>query len=273
MRTSERRPRSKLVRLSAGTLLNAQALTTEKLQDAIAQGSGEAIAELGRRKRSEDVRKAAVLAALLLLSKRMSDRARDAIVDGRQHARREGARRLLAELTAVGVVLGATAIGSQSARHEILNGAQRRHEEDDAHAMVAADALAGAWRSAAFHAVTKAVRTGESIAETLAGMDGRMKPRIVRTATTETSQAYSAERRAALSDAIEHDKEFAASVRGDRLMREWVAMLDACEHCWPHDGERVDVGDSFGGGDEPGEMHPHCHCFDVLVTDAGEAAA
>ena len=50
------------------------------------------------------------------------------------------------------------------------------------------------------------------------------------------------------------------------MLREWSAMLEACERCWPHDGERVGLDEGFFGGDEPGSVHPRCQCSETIVS-------
>jgi hypothetical protein len=241
--------------MSSGALLLAAAFTQKKLRAAVGSSVDDAVAEMGRR---SDVRKAAGLVALLALSQRLSTRARGALLEGRQNARLAGARRLSVELGAVGVVL-------VLARHDAFS----RHDEDDAYATTAADALSVAWRGLAFAALSSAIRNDTDPAKALAKTGRPLLPSIDRTASTETARAFNDEHRRALKEATERDERIAVQLRLTRVLREWNAMLDACGRCRPHDGERVAYDDVFSGGDEPGGMHPRCMCTETLVTETG----
>lgn len=263
---------SRAARLNAGTLLNAQAVARRQLQAAIAASIQAAVADAARRQHDDRARKAAILALLLLASKRMAEQAKAAIVEGRRHARREGARRLATELVALGVTLKTGSWPMGFAAGVIVNGWQHRGHEDDLHATTAADALAVAWRAAAFRAASVALREDRDVAGAIQGTAAAMTPRAERTSDTEIAGAYSEERRLSLVDASTADPEFRDVVTRLRLVRRWVAMLDACPLCWPLDGELA-VDGRFDGGAEPGFMHPRCRCTDELVVASAEDIA
>ena len=88
-----------------------------------------------------------------------------------------------------------------------------------------------------------------------------IKKRLEGVAATEYSVAYNDEHHAVLVQMADRDPGLLALV-----MREWCAMADACERCWPHDGERVAIGESFSGGDVPGSVHPRCMCCETIVA-------
>lgn len=252
----------RLVRLSAGTLLNATDYTQKRLGAVVTETVREAAAEMAEHKR-QDRRRTAALVSLMLLSRRMSTRARDAVLDGRQHARTEATRRLAAELAAAGIA-GRTVIG---------HGHHDRHDEDDTYATTAGEALSVAWRGLALVALSAATRKDADPITAISKTQRMMEPRIVRIASTETAQAFNDEHRRALRETAENDSAFAAQLRDERVMRMWSAMLDACPVCWEHDGEKVEYNEDFIGGDVPGYMHPNCRCTEVLVTEAAALAA
>lgn len=250
--------RTTAAKRSAGALLLASDHTQRLLRTATAASVDEAVAEIGRRR---ELRKAAALVVLVTLSHKFTNRARGAILEGRQNARLAGAGRLGAELAALGIVI-------ELARQDAFS----RHDEDEAYASTAADALSVAWRGLAFAAVSASMRNDADPGPALAKIERPMLPRLDRTASTETSRAFNDEQRRALADAAARDERIAEQLRETRVMREWNAMLDACERCSPHDGERVAYTDSFSGGDEPGEMHPRCMCTATLVTESVAAS-
>ena len=208
--------------------------------------------------RRKDERDAIILAMLLAASKRMTDAAARSIADSRQSARDAAQRRLSMELKAAGITLAA---------HEWT--LRSRKDEDDGYAAHAADSLAGQWRSLAVAAVLGAARAEKTPAQAIRSTAIPMRLRVVRTAETEVARAYADEHDEALSDIVEHDRAFRdgelAEMLETRVMRQWSAMADACERCWPLDGIEVGIGEPFPGGAEPGGMHPRCRCIEVLV--------
>jgi len=255
----------RLVRLAAGTMLLAQASTKKKLAKTVAVHVDAVAAEAARR--HERDKKAAALALLLLGAKAMVPDLARSIVDGRADARKSARGRLFAELKAAGLALGAApwVFGN-------------RAEEDAAHAQLSAESLASQWQGLAAASLIAARRVEQPVAQAIRGTVRKMKDRTERTAATETAQAYSDEHREALRDLVRQDRQLAggewAAEAEAKLARQWSALLDACERCWPHDGETVGLNETFSGGDEPGFMHARCRCIEVIVeADAMSVAA
>lgn len=261
---------SKAAKLNAGTLIAAERDTSKTVRAAVDSSIAEASAQASRQERDSRIRQAALLAILALQSKHMTDRVHRALVDGRQNARKQGSRRLVLEMAALGYALAGQSGGVAGAI--AARGWQLRHDEDDHHATAASAALGIAWRAMATHAVLKAVRTEEDPVRAIRGTLAPMSRRIDRTAVTETAQAYGDERRVMLVDLGVNDSAFASFASRHRLQRKWIALADACPKCWDHDGELTGVSDTFSGGDEPGFMHVSCRCTDELVSEADEAA-
>ena len=88
-----------------------------------------------------------------------------------------------------------------------------------------------------------------------------MQAKIARTAETEAARAYNDEHLERARDMLA-----AGDLPPGALLREWSALIDACEACWPHDGERTGIDESFSGGEEPGSVHPRCRCSDIIVA-------
>lgn len=245
---------SKLAKLAAGALLLASQAAERKIKRAIEIGAADA-AEHATKERDRE-RAGAVLALLVGASRRMVPDLTAAILGGRTAAREAARRRLLAELKASGV-------GPPPA---VWPFAQR--SDDDIRAHAAAESLAVQWRGVAAANAAGAIRREESGAAAIRKTTQAMGARVRRTAVTESSQAYGDEHAQAIRDMVAQDERFgdgswAAAARG--LMREWSALLDACPACWPHDGERVGLDEQFSGGDEPGSVHAHCRCTELLV--------
>jgi len=251
-----------LARLGVGALLLAETSARKAIAKAVETHVDNAAAELQRRKDNE--RKAAALVLLLGGARAMSEDVRAAIVAGRKEAREAARRRLNAELKTAGIVIEA---------HEWVVG--NRMPEDTAHAASAAESLAGQWRGLAIAVTLAAKRKETSAASEVSTTIRPMRARIERTATSEIAQAYNDEHVAALRDIVEHDRAYRDGELADRietqLARQWSALVDACERCWPLDGVTVGINESFPGGDEPGSMHIRCRCIDVLV-EASESS-
>lgn len=238
----------KLVRLAAGALLLSQEHAAKAMRAAAAKHVAEAQAELQRR---DTDRKAALLLALLAVGHRLAESLTAAIVDGRQAARRAAARRLGIELTAVGIER------SDTVRPLLVAGAMARTQDDSTRAAIAAASLATQWRGLALASAAR----GRETAAALTRSKTLLASRIERTAITETAHAYNDEHRSLLVEAVRY-----GDIAEDAVMREWSALLDACERCWPLDGEQARVDESFPGGYEPGDVHPRCACVEIVVA-------
>lgn len=252
-------PRPRVERLAAGTILNATQASKKSLNAAVGETIAQAAAEISDRQRNDRVRKAELMAALLLLSKGMATKATAAIFASRQHARREGARRSIAELAALGVMVG------PAASSLMMAASLTRADEDNAHAHSAGESLAVAWRGMALYSLSAATRKEEDASKAIALTNRPMLKRVERTAETETAQAYSSEHREAIAEEIERDSELRLRVDAVRAVRRWSAFLEACPVCAEHDGEEVGIGESFEGGDEPGFVHPRCRCYECIL--------
>jgi hypothetical protein len=246
-----------LVKLSAGSLLLAQRDANASIAAAVNAHIDRAAAQAAKHQDNE--RKAALLVLLLLVAKAMAADARTAILGARTGARDASRARLNAELRAGGIVLAA---------HQWV--VAHRGDEDDAHAVSSADSLAGQWRGLAVASVMRARRLEKPLGEAIESTRAPMVARVDRTASTEVAQAFADEHSRALADVIDFDKTYRDGALADKIesemVREWVAMLDACDRCWPHDGEQVGINESFGGGDEPGFMHARCRCYEILTS-------
>ena len=245
-------PPDRLHRLAAGSLLLAKRRAAKLIETAAQQHIAETAVEAQRRDRE---RKTSLLVLLLLASRRMVPTLVAAIVAARHGARVASQRRLLAELKASGLDLAA------SSRPLMILAASERHQDDILRATMAAESLAAQWRGIALQAASSADRDGKDAARAIARSGQALKPRSERTAATESAHAYNDEHRELVRGFAKYDDEL-----DEMLMREWSAMIDACERCWPHDGERVGIDEAFSGGDEPGSMHPRCLCVEVIVS-------
>jgi hypothetical protein len=180
--------------------------------------------------------------ALLSEGRSMVPRLADAISVGRAEARRAARKALRAELVAAGVAL------------EVAGDEGRADAHDAATAAIVAESLVTQWRG---------------IASSLRDEDGDVpekklarafEPRLDRVARSETAEAYGDEHRASVARLARRYPEETAT-----LGKRWSALLDACERCWPHDGETVALDEEFSGGAVPGSVHPRCQCTEVLV--------
>lgn len=241
----------RLLRLAAGALLLSHRHAEKAMRAAAQHHIAEAAAQVEAERQD---RRAAVLLVLLAAGKRMADGLAGAIVTGRQAARKSAARRLAAELEAADVGIAG------SVRPLFAAGAIARAQEDAAKAAIAAESLAAQWRGIATAVTARGESHGGSPYRSIARTAELLKPRIQRTAETETGDAYNDEHRESLRDLVRYGE-----LEEDVLVREWSAMLDACPRCWPHHGEQTAIGESFAGGDEPGLMHARCRCIDVVV--------
>lgn len=165
-----------------------------------------------------------------------------AIARGRALARDDARSRLSKDLRVVGVDFDQRSLRSDEG-----------HLLDEGSAVVAGAALAASWRSNLLVLGTRAVRNGDAGTAIVTRVERRLSSSLDRTAETETSRAFSDERRSGTLLANRRSHE--------RIERRWIAMLDACEDCRDHDDE-ISVNGEFSGGDEPGAMHPRCCCVD-----------
>jgi hypothetical protein len=248
--------RKKARRASAGALLLAGDRATRTMMAAADTAIAGASHEL-RQHRQTDAKRVAALLVLLAASKRMSSALADAILTGRKEARTLAAGRLGAELRLVGVSSETGSPALLAASH----GA--RMQADVAEATIAAESLAGQWRGLASRAVLVAQRKGEDVAAAVSGTRVPLKSRVERTAESEATRAYNDEHAERARDLVAQ-----GDLDPSAVLREWSAEIDACEHCWPMDGERVKIDESFPGGYEPGEVHPRCRCSDIIVSAA-----
>lgn len=237
--------RTREERAAAGEVLIARDRVLARMRVVTKRAADEAAAESQRRDRET----AAVVAALLLVGRRLSAALGEAVIRGRAEARMAARRRLRAELLAAGAL---AALPSQ--------GRPRESRDATAAAKVAA-AVAAQWRAIAVLAVRASAREERDPAVALRATARAVDARLGRAAVTETARAYGSEHRQAAIEYAAANPEAAS-----KLLREWSAMIEACDRCWPHDGERTGLDESFSGGDEPGAMHPHCACVDTIVA-------
>lgn len=225
--------RTREEKAAAGAVLLVRDRAADDLSDearAAAQAARERV-----RGREEDA--AALAAALLYVGRKFARDAGNALARARAQARAAARKRLRAELAVAGVTLALPATS------------ESRDAHDTVLAAIVGESLAAQWRAVAF-AADRAGVPSEKV----------FRPRLERAATTEAARAYSDEHAAVLRELAAREPGVAV-----RLMREWSAMVDACERCWPHDGERAGLTESYAGGDEPGSVHPHCACVETVV--------
>lgn len=242
--------------MTARALILAERQTLQGTKAAVDEGVDQAVAAVSRH---PSANKAALLAAVVVAAQAMRRKSHSALVEGRQHARRKGAKRLAVELAALGLWLVPHAQAASI----------RRVSEDDLRSSAAADSLAGAWQAAAFAAVSTAILREADVARAVEATRADMKYRVIRTAATETSQAFNEERRELVRESLADDSSLATAARGGGgFFRVWDAMLDqrTCARCSGHDGETVGPGEPFSGGDEPGEVHPICRCIVTYIV-------
>lgn len=249
-------------RVSAGTLLLAEKDTRDDVSEALDESVDLAVADAVRETRRDRARKAALLALLLLGSRRMAGKLKDAILGGRQRARVKAAARARAELISVGITAAMADL--------VLGGHHARFGEDDTHATSAAEALAAAWQSMSVHIILRALRREDDVAAELSKTRQAIESRGIRTAVTETARAYNDEHEAAVTETAAGDATFAAALEAAQVVRVWDAILDmrTCAVCRDMHGEIAPVGGSFRGGWEPGLTHPLCRCIDIVCTHA-----
>lgn len=250
---------SKAATLAAGTLLIHRSRTSKVIRATVAEAI--ALAASHASTTSDDRAKTVAISAVVMASRSLAMRLAAAILLARQEARAAATHRLTRELATAGVTVRPGDLGHPSSRHE----------EDSTHATVAADSLAVAWRSLAAAAALSSLRKEQSAAAAIAATAGPMKARADRTALTEVATAYNDEHRAAILDGMAYRPDFRDAIDSAGIVREWSCRLEACDHCWPHDGEQVPIGESYSGGDEPGYVHPRCACTDLLVSTSAYA--
>jgi hypothetical protein len=245
-----------LARKSVGTLIHQQRNASRDLRDTFGEQVDKVAAKADSRRKEQ--RDAVVLALLLASSKRMAPDLSETIYDSRQAARAAARSRLSVELRTLGISLA----GYQWV-------VSNRRDEDRGYADHVADSLLAQWRGLAMGAVLGAARKERTAAQAIRSADSIMRPRLDRAAQSEVARAYSDEHAEAVRDVIEHDRTFRDGELADAIeqsvMRQWSAMADACARCWPLDGVTVGVNESFPGGEEPGYVHPHCQCIEILV--------
>lgn len=253
---------TRTLRLSVGTLLHAQDRTEALIAKVVSDEAARAAAEVSKKRE----RRAAVIAALLLASERLATAATAGIVRGRTLARDAATDRLVAELDDLGI--DAASLRRSASRPLVAAARRERAHEDTLHAESAGSALAGQWRAVAVASALGAMNRDRDPVDAVAKTPALMRARVLRTATTESTVAYNSEHAEAIADAVRYDGDLADKFAELEVMREWSAMIDACEKCWPLDGERVEVGETFSGGNEPGHVHAHCRCIEILVSEA-----
>jgi hypothetical protein len=246
---------ARAARISAGTLLILEQRARKALQRATDESIDGAMADLSR-VRTE--RRVAVIAALILSARAMSQKAQAAIRKSRDDARAAAGKRLRVELGAAGVTLPPASL---FALHT------PRAHEDDLRAQVAAESLAQAWRARAIVASGKATRLELPPMTAVDETRGGLHHLVYRTAATEVAQAYNDEHRAVLEELLENDAAMAEEIAGLKVVRVWDAILDrrTCPECAAHDGEMTPVGMPFSSGDEP-PLHPMCRCLSTMTT-------
>ena len=238
---------AKLARVAAGVLLLEERKANKAIRDAIAGRISQAAAEAEdkRRKRAE------MMTAILFFGSRMAHDAATAIKRSRAGARDAARGRLSHEL---GLAISV-----------LLDVKPERRALDDASAQQSGQSLANQWQGIAIASALSADRRDLSVSVSIRRTEKLMSKRVARTAATEVARAYSDEHLEAANDAAEAE----IIVRPD-WSRVWSAILDmrACQECAAHHGETVLLGESFSGGDEPGDMHPLCRCIDIVVPTA-----
>lgn len=229
-------------RVLAGTLLLAVRRTRRFLSTALdAATAGVALQLL-----TGDKTIAGVAAVASIAAPHLETMLVGAISRGRSLARDDARSRLSRDLRSVGIRFSEQELRSD---HGPV--------VDEGHAAVAGASLAAAWRSRVLVLGSQAVRRGDAPAGVVRRASRVLGSSLDRTAETETSRAFSDERRGGVFIANRRSEE--------RVERRWIAMLDACRDCAGYDGE-VSVGGVFSGGAEPGEMHIRCLCLDEPVV-------
>jgi hypothetical protein len=244
-----RKKRTREEKLAAGALL----LARRRARKLVVAAAAPVIAQAAVDARGKG--RAAVLGALLLSGRWLSAEVAQALVAARQGARQAAGRRLDAELRGLGVER------SRSARPLFQRAAAARVAEDEASAAIVGDSVASQWRGIAASSVYQTGDPERSEVEArIRRSSSLLKSRIERAADTEVSKAYADEHRATAAEFSRYEDD----VDSGKLVRQWVALLDACERCWPNDGEQVGLEETFPAG-EPGDMHPRCACYPIIV--------
>jgi hypothetical protein len=222
------------IRASLGSLLLAEKSTTKALRETVRDASDRLHAEAGRQ---HDER---ILILILLSSKQLSvDLERD-LHESKRVARDTGAKRLQMELRAAGSLAAIALLHSN---------------RKDVQVKTSAEALALAWRQRAVYLALRSGHAGTSPAAAMTGLAKSIDPNVVRTARTETAQAYN-----------DGHVEASKGVDVSGIMDRWDAMLEACGVCADMDGDLTPLGEPFTSGEEPGYVHPHCRCARTAVA-------
>jgi len=237
--------RTREERAAAGEILLARDQTLARMRAAARAAASDAAEKADRK----DWERAAVAAALLLIGRKLGASLGAAVIRGRAEARMAARRRLRAEFG----LLGAAAALPATSR--------ARETRDATAAAKVAGSIATQWKALALLALRDAAKAEKDPGAALRATERAIAPSLDRAAATETARAYNGEHRAAALDFARANPEAAS-----KMLREWSAMLEACERCWPHDGERVGLDEGFFGGDEPGSVHVRCACTETIVS-------
>lgn len=242
-----------VARTSAGTLLLHESRARKAIERAIGETSSQAAAEVRRSSR----KRAATLAAVVLLGRALGARLGRIVAEHRQGVRSAATRRVHAELMALGVGVGAL-FGDRNP------GSGLRVDEDDARGEVAGVSLATQWQAIALAAALKSAREDHAQTSSLTKLSTLMKPKAARTAATEVASAYNAEHAQVLRDAADKDEKLAKLLR--QVGRSWDARLDkrTCSTCDGLDGTVVGYDEDFSRGEPP--IHVSCRCIVTLVS-------
>lgn len=176
----------------------------------------------------------------------------EAIEQGRAHSRDVGRRSALAALL---LLLGGRTVEAPAKAH------------DDGHrAKIVARTLASYWATRIMVVSRKAPPDAPFNPRELTTAAVQIDASVTRTATTETVEAFNAERRAIYS-AVSKLPE------AEGLREQWHAELDrrTCATCESLDGELSDIGGSFAEGRPP--LHSRCRCWTEVIRKTDWLAA
>lgn len=189
-------------------------------------------------------------AAMRMAAAILAGQSAEAVLSGRQLARRRSMTTLAANLRRHGQPGLAKEIAARI-------GSRASRVADRARSKRIGLTLGDHWRAAARRAAEDVEGDAKSVAKAVAKRE-RFRVRMV--SATETAQAFNDERERAFEVIAEQIDPEAA----EQPWRLWDAKLEACPICARADGSMVRLGRKFRVG-SPGKVHPSCRCLEQLV--------
>ena len=249
---------------AANALVDNEALAVKKIRDTVQQQARIVMAGLGAMTVRD--RSATVLAYRRINAgaEAIEREVAADIVEIRGNGRAQARDAMIAYLA---LIMWALAKGKKNVPDGMFDalGTPDSVELDYASAIATARSLAGRWQKQTLIRLddwTKEVE-GVSVSDIADPNAEALEAQIQTIGITENSTA-SGDETGLLFDAVSERVE--GTILEPELMKRWEAILDkaTCATCAALDGITVPVGESFPGGEEPGDVHPRDRCIAVL---------